>query len=199
MFNKLSIVALLLAVSPPALVYASSDRIKINKSSCIGDINVFGDVFKAYCPTYKANDPAYTFKAVYFDAPEGETEQAYAFCTIMMIQSTLLTIFCALLANAKEDQGFNNHDAVLVVKPHCQTIDQFQVNFEKLCPVRIPPPNVTDGFIYSSTTFNRGDWDDNFQRYFASVNCLYVTFGSSKNVGGEIAEALGGLSIDEQW
>ncbi|WWC97632.1 hypothetical protein V866_004516 [Kwoniella sp. B9012] len=115
----------------------------------------------------------------------------------LMIQSTLLAIFCALFANAKEDQESNNHDTVLVVKPYCQTMDQFQVNFEQLCPVWIPPPNVTDGFIYSSTTFNRGDWDGNFKIYFANVNCLYVTFGSSKNVGGEIAEALGGLLIDE--
>ncbi|KAK6904638.1 hypothetical protein I204_06761 [Kwoniella mangroviensis CBS 8886] len=115
----------------------------------------------------------------------------------MMIQSTILVIFCALLVNAKEDQGSSNHDTVLVVKPYCQTMDQSQVNFEKLCPVWIPPPNVTDGFIYSSTTFNKGDWDGNLQRYSANVSCLYVTFGSSKNVGGEIAEALGGLSIDE--
>ncbi|WVW81203.1 hypothetical protein I302_103194 [Kwoniella bestiolae CBS 10118] len=78
-------------------------------------------------------------------------------------------------------------------------MDQFQVNFDKLCPVWIPPPNGTDGFIYHSTTFNRRDWDGSFQRYLATVNCLYVTLGSTRNVGGEIAEALGGAVIDEGW
>ncbi|WVQ64244.1 uncharacterized protein L199_002406 [Kwoniella botswanensis] len=100
MFNKLSIVALLLAVSSPAFVNASSDRIKINKSSCIGDINVFGDVFKAYCPTYKANDPAYSFKAVYFNAPEGETEQAYAFCSYTEVASNTTELFTEEVAQA---------------------------------------------------------------------------------------------------
>ncbi|WWC57526.1 uncharacterized protein I303_100058 [Kwoniella dejecticola CBS 10117] len=109
--------------------------------------------------------------------------------------TALLSLISLLALTKAQEDNYSN--PILVAKPDCETMDQFQVNFEKLCPIWIPPPTASDGWYYDSTSFVRGGTDGNSPEYLATVNCLYKTRGGEKNVAFEIVQSLGGAIANE--
>ncbi|WWC57527.1 uncharacterized protein I303_100059 [Kwoniella dejecticola CBS 10117] len=109
----------------------------------------------------------------------------------------LVSALLVVVVNASilPERHTNAAPDILVFRPWCQTMDQFEENFKKLCPIWIPPPTVSDGYYYSSTTFKKGDKDGSSDDWLARVNCLYVTLGNTINAGAAIAESLGGYAV----
>ncbi|WRT63152.1 uncharacterized protein IL334_000055 [Kwoniella shivajii] len=107
----------------------------------------------------------------------------------------LISILTVLAWSKGQEENYSN--PILVAKPDCVTMDQFEHNFERLCPIWIPPPTASDGWYYDSTSFVRGGSDGKSPDYLATVNCLYTTRGSQKNVAFEIVESLGGSIANE--
>ncbi|WWC67369.1 uncharacterized protein I206_101277 [Kwoniella pini CBS 10737] len=107
----------------------------------------------------------------------------------------LITIFSTLTIIKSQEDNYSN--PILVAKPNNVTMDQFEVDFERLCPIWISPPTASDGWYYDSTIFIRGGTEGNSPEYLAIVNCLYKTRGGEKNVAFEIVDSLGGSIANE--